>query len=235
MMFLRILTAVLLVSSLWACSSKPMPEALESLKLAQETDDYYLFEAENPITDTCYIYYPGGLVHAEAYAPYTAAVAKQGAHSFLLKLTLDMAMMDVDAANDAKQSEFAKANCKNYVLGGHSLGGIGIAMYGENNKDDGLLFISSYAHKEDLVDQHPQPVMVVYGENDLLSTEAEIMEAKGNLPDTAQYFKIDGGNHAQMGFYGPQNNDGEPTITREEQQRVLVEKTMEIIQQMSTQ
>ena len=232
---LRIFTLLMMATLIWGCSSKPMPEALESLKLAEETDDYYLFTAENPTSDTCYIYYPGGLVNAEAYAPYTADVAKAGVHTFLLRLTLDMAMMDVDAANDAKQSEFAKANCRNFVLGGHSLGGIGIALYGENNKDDGLLFISSYAHKENLVNNHPQPVMVVYGANDLLSTEAEIMEAKGNLPESAQYVKIEGGNHAQMGYYGPQNNDGEATISRAEQQRVLVEKTVEIVRQMSEQ
>ncbi|ARN73383.1 hypothetical protein BST96_04215 [Oceanicoccus sagamiensis] len=212
-----------------------MPEALERLATAEEADDYYLFKADNPISDTCYIYYPGGLVHAEAYAPYTADVAQAGVHTFLLKLTLDMAMMDVDAANDAKQSEFAKANCKNYVLGGHSLGGIGIAMYAETNQDDGLLFISSYAHKEGLIDKHPQPVMLVYGANDLLSTEEEILGARGNLPAEAIYFKIEGGNHAQMGHYGPQNNDGEATISREEQQKILVEKTVEIIQIMSEQ
>ncbi len=232
---LRIFTLLTMAALVWGCSSKPMPEALERLESAEETDDYYLFKAENPITDTCYIYYPGGLVNAEAYAPYTDDVAKQGVHTFLLKLTLDMAMMDVDAANDAKQSEFAKANCRNFVLGGHSLGGIGIAMYAETNQDDGLLFISSYAHKEELINKHPQPVMVVYGANDLLSTEEEINDAKGNLPESAVYYSIEGGNHAQMGHYGPQNNDGEATISREEQQRILVEKTVEIVKTMSEQ
>ena len=74
-MMLRIFTLLTMVALIWGCSSKPMPEALERLKAAdEETDGYYLFKAENPTSDTCYIYYPGGLVYAEAYAPYVADV-----------------------------------------------------------------------------------------------------------------------------------------------------------------
>jgi hypothetical protein len=214
MMQLYPLVIVLFVLGLSACSTKPMPEALESAKQAQQEDDYYLFEAESPTTDTCYIYYPGGLVNAEAYAPYATEVAAAGTHTFLLRLTLDLAMLDVDAAEDAKQSEFAKANCKNFVLGGHSLGGIGIALYGAKHPQDGLLFISSYAHKEDLVNNHQGPVMVVSASNDLLATKEEIEEAKVNLPATAQY--------------------SEATISRQQQQQQLVVLTMDLIGQMKT-
>lgn len=233
MKVVKVLSLLLVVAGLLACSSKPMPEALESLKQAQQQDDYYLFVSENPVTDTCYIYYPGGLVYAEAYAPYVAAVAEQGANAFLLRLNFDMAMLDADAADNAKQSEFAQQHCKKYVLGGHSLGGLAIAMYGETHPEDGLLFISSYPHKDGLVDKHPAPMMVVYASNDLLATEQDVNDAKAYMPETTEYFKIEGGNHAQMGFYGPQNRDGEATISREQQQQILVEKTMVLIQQMT--
>ncbi|WP_101759049.1 alpha/beta hydrolase [Oceanicoccus sp. KOV_DT_Chl] len=232
MKWLKVSSAVVMMVLITACSSKPMPEALAVLADAEQTDKYYLFKADNPTVKSCYIYYPGGLVEAEAYAPYVADIAAAGAHAFLLKLTLDLAMLDVDAAENAKQSDFAKANCKNYVLGGHSLGGIGIALYAEKVKDDGLLFISSYAHKEGLVAQHPQPVMVVRGSNDLLSSEEETNEAKPFMPAVTQYITIDGGNHAQMGYYGPQNRDGEATISRAEQQQQLVKYTMDILRQM---
>ena len=233
MKLVRCITALIVSAVLVSCSSKPMPEALLSLDGAVKRDKYYFFAAEDPITDTCYIYYPGGLVHAEAYAPYVAAVAARGVPAFLLRLRFDMAMWDADAADHAKQSEFAGEFCQRYVLGGHSLGGIGIALYAKNHPDDGLLFISAYAHKDGLVNNHQAPIMMVYGSNDTLSTEEEIMEASINVPDTAQYIKIEGGNHAQMGHYGPQNRDGEATISREQQQQLLVQHTLDLVKQMS--
>ena len=53
---------------------------------------------------------------------------------------------------------------------------------------------------------------------------------KSNLPSDYVEYVIEGGCHAYFGMYGPQDGDGTPTITNEEQIRLTVEsivKTME--------
>jgi hypothetical protein len=40
---------------------------------------------------------------------------------------------------------------------------------------------------------------------------------------------IEGGNHAQMGWYGPQPGDGMATISREDQQQQVVAATAELL------
>jgi hypothetical protein len=46
------------------------------------------------------------------------------------------------------------------------------------------------------------------------------------LPADTRWVEIAGANHAQFGYYGPQLGDDKATITREEQQRRLVELIM---------
>lgn len=226
------LSLILSAALLAGCSSDPMPEALVSLESAEVHTDYYLFEAQSPRTDVCYVYYPGGMVDTEAYAPYLAAVAAQGVHAFLLRVSFGLAILDVDAAEHAKLSDFAKNHCQQYVLGGHSLGGIAAADYLQNNPDDGIVFVASYPPENTVLNEHKKPVMVIYASNDLLATEAEIMGAASNLPASTEFMKIDGGNHSQFGWYGPQNRDGEATISREYQQELLLKYTLQVIDQM---
>jgi len=220
-----------------ACSRAPMPEVEESFKSAEETSDYYLFKAENPVTDTCYIYYPGGMVHEEAYGPYMKMMAEKGVHSFLLRLTFDMALFETEAADDAKNSEFAKANCKKFALGGHSLGALGIAAYGQTHPDDGLVFIAGYPDESQFeeggsMQGHSAPAISISASNDLLATVAEVEEAKPLMPKSTEYVVIEGGNHAGFGYYGTQGGDGEAKISREEQHKLLVDYTLQLIKRM---
>ena len=49
------------------------------------------------------------------------------------------------------------------------------------------------------------------------------------LPADTRYVPIEGGNHAQMGWYGPQPGDGTATISREDQQQQVVAATEELL------
>jgi len=40
---------------------------------------------------------------------------------------------------------------------------------------------------------------------------------------------IEGGNHAQFGWYGPQAGDNPATISREAQQEQIIEATVELL------
>lgn len=232
--------AMLLIAGsvfLTACSRAPMPEVEESISKAVETSEYYLFEAANPITDTCYIYYPGGMVHEESYGPYMEMMAEKGVHSFLLRLTFDMALFETDAADGAKNSEFAKANCKKFALGGHSLGALGIAAYGQEHPEDGLVFIGGYPDESQFeeggsMQDHKGPAINIAARNDLLATVQEVEEAKPLMPKNTEYVIIEGANHANFGYYGTQGGDGEATISREEQHELLVKYTLQLINRM---
>ena len=48
-------------------------------------------------------------------------------------------------------------------------------------------------------------------------------ENKSNLPSDFAEYVIDGGCHAYFGMYGPQDGDGIPAITNEEQIQLTVE------------
>jgi hypothetical protein len=66
------------------------------------------------------------------------------------------------------------------------------------------------------------PVMKIYGTQDGLSSVSEIVENSIFLPDDTIWVEIDGGNHAQFGYYGPQLGASPATIILEEQQRITI-------------
>jgi hypothetical protein len=43
---------------------------------------------------------------------------------------------------------------------------------------------------------------------------------------------VQGGNHAQFGWYGPQDGDNAPAISREAQQGQVVEATLALLRQL---
>ena len=49
------------------------------------------------------------------------------------------------------------------------------------------------------------------------------------LPADTRYVPIEGGNHVQMGWYGPQPGDGTATISREDQQQQVITVTAELL------
>jgi hypothetical protein len=65
-----------------------------------------------------------------------------------------------------------------------------------------------------------------------LATPDEVAASRPLLPPDTQWAAIEGGNHAQFGWYGPQAGDNEPTISREEQQAQIVAATLQLLQQV---
>jgi hypothetical protein len=52
------------------------------------------------------------------------------------------------------------------------------------------------------------------------------------LPPDAQYTPLEGGNHAQFGWYGPQPGDGKATLSHEEQETRIVAATVALLERM---
>ena len=189
----------------------------EAKTLEDGTD---IFKPEN--AKVGFIFYPGGKVEYTAYIPLMDALAGKGIMCVLLKMPLNLAVLDVDGAEGIQEMY---PEIENWYIGGHSLGGSMAASYlSENiNEYEGLVLLGSYStadlSKEDI------RALSVFGSEDKVMNKEKYDEYKINLPENFSEEVIDGGCHAYFGMYGQQEGDGTPTITNEEQ----IQKTAEII------
>jgi pimeloyl-ACP methyl ester carboxylesterase len=214
--------------------AEPMPQALAALQsdtqVEAATRQWIVFTPRAREPSAGFIFYPGGLVDARAYAPMARDIAAQGYLVVIVPMPLNLAFFD---ANRAKEVIANYPAIKRWVIGGHSLGGVAAAMFVKNHLQaiQGLAFWASYP-AEALTDA-PVRVLSIYGTQDGLSTPAKINNSRALLPANAQFVAIQGGNHAQFGWYGAQSGDGSATISREEQQRQIVSTMVAWLKQIS--
>ncbi|MCR5846432.1 MAG: alpha/beta hydrolase [bacterium] len=161
------------------------------------------------------IFYPGGKVQPEAYAPLLTMCAREGILCVLVKPPFNLAIFDTDAA-DGIAAQFPEVDA--WLIGGHSLGGVSASMYLADHAEDfaGIVFLAAYPD-DDLSGTSLEALSIV-GSNDGVLDLQKYAEAEANMPPHAQELVIDGGNHANFGNYGAQSKDGEAGISREDQQ-----------------
>lgn len=181
-----------------------------------------IFKPETPTTGL--IFYPGGKVEYEAYAPLMEALAKKGVLCVLVQMPANLAVLDMNAA-DGIQEEFS--DIEEWYIGGHSLGGSMAASYLGKHTDEyeGLVLLASYS-TEGLQDTDLK-VLSIYGSNDKVLNLEKYEKNKENLPKDFEEMIIEGGSHAYFGSYGEQKGDGNATISNEEQIQITVEKIIE--------
>lgn len=237
---LIVLLLILVVATagfvVWASSTPaPMPEALAAL----ETDDsvtvesrgWLEFKPAQAAPDTGLIFYPGGRVDARSYAPLARALAAEGYLVAIPSMTLNLAVFSINAA-DAVIA--AHPEIEHWALGGHSLGGSMAARYVQGNaqKVGGLLLLASYPDID--LSGYALEATVVYGSQDGLATVEKVEAARSFLPPSAVWVLIEGGNHAQFGWYGEQAGDNAATISREEQQQQTTDAAAALLARLGT-
>ncbi len=199
----------------------------ETLEIYQLQDDAWVFAPEEMSgQEKGLIFYPGGKVAYEAYAPLLRMLAESGFVCVLPQMPANLAVLDMDAAK-AYPAQFPQIT--EWYLGGHSLGGSMAAGYAADHAQEyeGLILLASYS-TADLKDTGLQ-VLSIYGSEDKVLNLEKYAEYKGNLPADFQEMVIEGGCHAYFGSYGPQEGDGTPAISNEEQLQVTVERIVEFI------
>jgi hypothetical protein len=73
----------------------------------------------------------------------------------------------------------------------------------------------------------------IYASNDGLWTLNKQTEAQSLWPSQTQYVRIEGGNHAQFGDYGPQATDNEAVnMTLQEQRSAVVSAVVNLTQRL---
>ena len=215
---------------IWANNAaQPMPEALAALQsdsaVTVSQADWIEFAPASGSPTTGFVFYPGGRVDARAYAPPARALAEQGYLVAITPMLLNLAIFDPDRANAVIA---AHPEIERWVIGGHSLGGTTAAMYANRHAEavDGVVFWAAYpAGGDSLAGRDDLMVTSIYGTRDGLATPAKIEASIPLLPADAQFVAIEGGNHAQFGWYGDQSGDNPATISREDQQAQIVEAT----------
>ena len=85
----------------------------------------------------------------------------------------------------------------------------------------GIVLLASYPNVD--ISQSGLPVLSLTASEDKVLNREAYEAARDKLPPTAVFTTIQGGNHARFGSYGEQKNDGQATISRQEQRATTVQ------------
>ncbi len=222
---LSLILAILIMSVTWKATSyyHATPEAIEAMQSTDQvivTEESQCIFFDGPSDTRAFIFYPGGDVETESYAPLLQMVAEGGMDVFLVKMPLRLAIFGKDKATDIlnEYNEY-----ENWYIGGHSLGGAMAANYAADHHErfDGVILMAAYPTKNLKYDN--LQVLSFYGTEDKVLNMENYVTGRELMPDDYTEIQIPGGNHAQFGNYGFQKGDGEATISANEQQAFVVD------------
>ncbi|MEX2272542.1 MAG: alpha/beta hydrolase [Vicinamibacterales bacterium] len=188
---------------------------------------------DNP-KQTGLIFFPGGLVAPESYAPMARRLAEQGHPVSIVRLPYHMAptpayqAMVFETARDTMA-----ASPRPWVVGGHSRGAMLATRFAYSHpaRIAGLALVGTTHPREiDLSGLSVcVPVIKISGTRDGVARQSESEKFRHNLPPHTGYVQIEGGNHTQFGYYRYQLLDKRASIDRETQQRLVIEGLLMVL------
>lgn len=231
------LAALLVVGALgfviWATSTNPvLPEAAAALQsdvqVSVEQDRWIVFEPAGVEPQTGLIFYPGGRVDPRAYAPAMRTIAAEGYLAVIVPMPLNLAVFGSERAAGVIE---AFPQVQRWAIGGHSLGGAMAAAYTSNHPEqiDGLALWASYPAASSSLTASDAAIVSIYATLDGLATGDKIEASRALLPADARFVAVEGGNHAQFGYYGDQRGDNPAAISRADQQAQVVAATLDLL------
>ncbi len=227
-----VIIAAVLGFTVWAYtplgpSQKAIDSLVDSETVSITQGKNIIFHPSEPM-DTGIIIYQGGHVDPRSYSVLAHGLAEKGYTVFIPKMPFNLAVLDKNAAiriiNETPEID-------KWVLVGHSLGGAMAAslVYDEPDEFQGLVLLAAYPPENNDLSSYEIKVTTIYGSNDKVASPTEIEESFSLLPPESRKVLIDGGNHAQFGYYGKQDGDGIATITPEEQLRIVLDEIQHIV------
>jgi hypothetical protein len=218
---------------IWGNNPSPAyPEALTALEsdtsVLVEQGQWLVFKPQTNDPSSGFIFYPGGHVQPQAYAPAARAIAEKGYLVVIAPMPVNLAVFAPNVADDIIAA-YPEIEC--WVIGGHSLGGAMAARYASRNPENirGLILWASYPASSDDLSSSDIAVASIYGSEDGLSDVDTVLGSRQLLPPDTTWVLIEGGNHAGFGYYGPQSGDNPRSITLEAQQDQIVTATLELL------
>lgn len=166
---------------------------------------------------------PGGGVDPDAYVPLVREIAERGVPVALVRLPWRMAFSESAQAETWARVLRARTqlgDSRPLVLAGHSRGaaltGTFASSYGPMLS--GLIMIGTTHPRDHDLSGLPIPVLKVAATRDCVADLDASQANARNLPTATTWVVIEGGNHAQFGYYGSQLGDCSAAISRQDQQ-----------------
>lgn len=168
-----------------------------------------------------FIIFPGAFYSPLSYAPLARELCKRGSLVSIWNVTFTSAYVS-DMTPVVKKIE--ESTDTQWVLIGHSLGGVQIGKLARSLKDSnhlekvaGLVFLASFPATADLADIEV-PTLTVHGSNDTVSRKSKHPNATRHFPKKSEVRTIIGANHSQFSSVtDPLPLDGAAAITEEQQ------------------
>lgn len=214
---------------LWlSFQARNLPEGVmdsDTAVTVTETDTQIRFQPTHNQSATGLLFYPGAMVEPTAYAPLARTLAEAGTLTIIVKLpwgTAPLNSHEEQLWQTTQEIMAEESSIQQWVLSGHSRGAA-IAtrtIHAHEDSFAGLILIGTSHPKEAAFSlAHAQiPVSKIYATEDGLASQAEVNANRIFLPEQTTWVEIEGGNHAQFGYYGRQLGDNSATISREAQQ-----------------
>ena len=194
---------------------------LEDVEGYEVHDKVIRFNKETPRAHV--VFYPGGLVDPMAYVAFGEALHQHGMDVMIMRMPFNLAILDRYAFDDVYEHTDAP-----WIIGGHSLGAASAAYVVENRATvDGYFILGGYPPQSIDLREKDIPILSLVAQNDEVMDWDSFEARKTNLPASTEYVTIEGGNHAQFGYYGPQRGDGEASISPKRQHELSVEAFIE--------
>jgi dienelactone hydrolase len=233
--FLTLVLVAVVAFILWAGSArKPQIEALQAMEsndlVDVKTGRWLVFCPKEKDPDVGFILYPGARVDARAYSPAAQAIAAEGYLVVIVPMPLNLAAFAIKRASAVIN---AFPHIIHWAIGGHSHGGAMASIFAYNNPATvkGLVLWSSYPVKSNSSAQD-MAAASIYETLDGRSVMKSIDAYRNRLPTHTRWTPIEGGCHAQFGWYGLQKNENVPTISHEEQQEIITTATLDFLTQV---
>lgn len=198
------------------------------------------FEPVAPTTrsTTSLLFFPGSLVDPIAYAPIARAAASAGFPATILELPRRGAFGGADDPDllDAARALIARRDgTMRWVVAGHSRGAVVASQLASDPPDRlaGLVLIGSSHPRDVSLASLSIPVTKIAGTRDGLASPDEVRQNARNLPPTARWIWIEGGNHSQFGWYGFQPGDRRPLISGDAQHTATIDAVLAMLREVS--
>lgn len=165
------------------------------------------------------IFLPGGMIDPDAYAPLLRAVADSGHTAVLVRMPWRTAPTRGTVKTLWKRIDDVIRNGppgQHWVVGGHSRGAALAATYAweHSGRVAGLVLIGTTHPRELDLSNSALPMAKIYGTRDCVADTAAMLGNSWRLPLHIRWFRIEGANHRQFGYYGYQLGDCSATIPR---------------------
>lgn len=230
--FIIILTGVFLVLllglSIYANQSyTSLPEmetAISDLDLSEvsrvDNINSISYIVPNPLANIIFI--PGGLVEPDSYTYLAASLAREGYNVTIVKAMFNLAIFTPN-----KASRYIDDEMDNIIIG-HSLGGVVASMVAlKHDEISKVIMLGSYPIK----DLTSKETLMITAEHDDGMDPIKFNESLIYVNEENIIYNIEGGNHAQFGWYGPQKGDGEADMSTLEQQQIVITQILDFIEE----